>query len=162
GGVCRGLGISTPCKKPSRDGRRAKFLQKRGQITRRERLLLRSLVTPPGGSEHPAPGEGAGHKPGGKPWLPPSWCPRAARGRCCFRKTAPGEGTVPWRIPQMPASACPFGSRPNPLHATFLSHVLPRVEAHGRVFFRHVKSADRKEELLAELRGLAWAWYVGL
>jgi hypothetical protein len=47
------------------------------------------------------------------------------------------------------------------LHATFLAHVLPRVEAHGRVYFRHVRS-DRKEELLAELRGLAWKWYVRL
>ena len=41
------------------------------------------------------------------------------------------------------------------LHATFLAHVLPRVERHGRIYFRHVKSPDRKEELLAELRGLA-------
>jgi hypothetical protein len=40
------------------------------------------------------------------------------------------------------------------LHATFLAEVLPRVEAHGRVYFRHVRCPDRKEELLAELRGL--------
>src|SRR5262249_4397288 len=37
-----------------------------------------------------------------------------------------------------------------------------RVEAHGRVYFRHVRCPDRKEELLAELRGLAWKWYVRL
>src|SRR5262245_54037173 len=48
------------------------------------------------------------------------------------------------------------------LHATFLTQVLPRVEAHGRVYFRHVKCPDRKEELLAEMRGLAWKWFVGL
>jgi hypothetical protein len=48
------------------------------------------------------------------------------------------------------------------LHAVFLSHVLPRVEAHGRVYFRHVKCLHLKEELLAELRGLAWKWYVNL
>jgi hypothetical protein len=48
------------------------------------------------------------------------------------------------------------------LHVTFLSHVLPRVEHHGRCYFRHIKCPDRKEELLAELRGLAWKWYVGL
>jgi hypothetical protein len=46
--------------------------------------------------------------------------------------------------------------------AAFLTHVLPRVERHGRVYFRHVKCPDRKEELLAELRGLAWKWYVRL
>src|SRR5215468_9224539 len=42
------------------------------------------------------------------------------------------------------------------LQTTFLTHVLPRVEAHGRVYFRHVRCPHRKEELLAELRGLAW------
>jgi hypothetical protein len=36
------------------------------------------------------------------------------------------------------------------------------VERHGRVHFRHVRCRDRKEELLAELRGLAWKWYVRL
>jgi hypothetical protein len=48
------------------------------------------------------------------------------------------------------------------LQAVFLADVLPRVEAHGRVYFRHVRCRDRKEELLAELRGLAWKWYVRL
>src|SRR5215475_567017 len=51
---------------------------------------------------------------------------------------------------------------PQALHATFLTYVLPRVERHGRVYFRHVRCPDRKEELLAELRGLAWQWYVRL
>jgi hypothetical protein len=52
-----------------------------------------------------------------------------------------------------------------PLHSlqqTFLSEVLPRVEAHGRVYFRHVRCPDQKEELLAEMCGLAWKWYVRL
>jgi hypothetical protein len=48
------------------------------------------------------------------------------------------------------------------LHAAFLADVLPRVERHGHVYFRHVKCPDRQEELLAELRGLAWKWYVRL
>ena len=48
------------------------------------------------------------------------------------------------------------------LHATFLTHVLPRVERHGKIYFRQVRCPDRKEELLAELRGLAWKWYVRL
>src|SRR5262245_4002777 len=48
------------------------------------------------------------------------------------------------------------------LQPTFLTHVLPRVEQHGRVYFRNVKCSDRKEELLAEMRGLAWKWYIGL
>ena len=48
------------------------------------------------------------------------------------------------------------------LQATFITQVLPRVEAHGRIYFRHVKCPDRKEELLAEMCGLAWKWFVGL
>jgi hypothetical protein len=48
------------------------------------------------------------------------------------------------------------------LHAAFLADILPRVEQHGRVYFRHIKCPHQKEELLAELRGLAWKWYVGL
>jgi hypothetical protein len=33
------------------------------------------------------------------------------------------------------------------LQTTFLTHVLPRVEAHGRIYFRHVKCPHKKEEL---------------
>jgi hypothetical protein len=47
------------------------------------------------------------------------------------------------------------------LQATFLAEVLPRIDRHGQIYFRHV-NPDHKEELLAELRGLAWKWYVGL
>jgi hypothetical protein len=54
------------------------------------------------------------------------------------------------------------GNPVNSLHATFLAEVLPRVERHGKVYFRHVKCPDRKAELLAELRGLAWQWFVRL
>src|SRR5262249_44347388 len=35
-----------------------------------------------------------------------------------------------------------------------------RVSKDGTL--RHVRCPDRKEELLAELRGLAWAWFVRL
>jgi hypothetical protein len=62
----------------------------------------------------------------------------------------------------MSAFTSPSSSRSNPLHAPFLTQVLPRVERHGKIYFRHVKCPDRKEELLAELRGLAWKWYVRL
>lgn len=48
------------------------------------------------------------------------------------------------------------------LRETFLTEVLPRIEAHGRVCFRQVKDPERKEELLAELRGLAWLWFLQL
>ena len=61
-----------------------------------------------------------------------------------------------------PCLALAHAARLANLHATFLTHVLPRVEAHGRVYFRHVRCPHQKEELLAEMRGLAWKWYVGL
>jgi hypothetical protein len=48
------------------------------------------------------------------------------------------------------------------LQAQFEQLILPRVMRHGRVYFRHVKCPDRKEELLAEMQGLCWKWYVRL
>ncbi len=42
----------------------------------------------------------------------------------------------------------------------FLS-ILPRIELHGRVYFRHL-DADRREEAVAETVALAWAWFVRL
>jgi hypothetical protein len=48
------------------------------------------------------------------------------------------------------------------LQASFLAQVLPRIQLHGRISFRHVKCPHRKEELLAEMRGLAWLWFVRL
>jgi hypothetical protein len=57
--------------------------------------------------------------------------------------------------------ASPFGPGPNPLQADFLV-ILPRIERHGHVYFRHVGCPHRKEELLAELRGLCWKWFVTL
>jgi hypothetical protein len=48
------------------------------------------------------------------------------------------------------------------LQATFLSSVLPKVLSHGRVYFRHLKSADRKEEYIAEMVALTWKWHLRL
>ena len=47
------------------------------------------------------------------------------------------------------------------LHDRFLA-ILPAVERHGRVYFRHLKCAHRKEEALAEVRAIAWKWFVRL
>jgi hypothetical protein len=43
------------------------------------------------------------------------------------------------------------------LHAAFLL-ILPRVELHGRIFFRHL-SPDRREDAVQEMCGLGWRWY---
>jgi hypothetical protein len=40
--------------------------------------------------------------------------------------------------------------------------VLPRVQAHGRVYFRHLKSSERKEDAVQEMVALAWGWVIRL
>ncbi len=50
---------------------------------------------------------------------------------------------------------------PNPLHVVFLA-ILPRIERHGDVYFRHVRNASLKEEFIAEMVALAWKWCVRL
>jgi hypothetical protein len=48
------------------------------------------------------------------------------------------------------------------LQAAFLASVLPKVIAHGRVYFRHLRSAELKEEYLAEMVALTWKWHLRL
>ena len=47
------------------------------------------------------------------------------------------------------------------LHAHFLA-LLPRIETHGRIYFRHVKCQCKKDEAIAEMRALAWKWFLRL
>jgi hypothetical protein len=46
----------------------------------------------------------------------------------------------------------------DPLHADFLT-ILPRIELHGRVYFRH-KKPDKRDEAIAEMVALAWKSFV--
>jgi hypothetical protein len=48
------------------------------------------------------------------------------------------------------------------LQETFVGSVLPRVEAHGRLYFRHVRCRHHKQELLAEMAAISWRWFVRL
>jgi hypothetical protein len=48
------------------------------------------------------------------------------------------------------------------LQAAFLDLVLPKVLSHGRVYFRHLRSAELKEEYVAEMVALAWKWHLRL
>src|SRR4051812_46594496 len=50
---------------------------------------------------------------------------------------------------------------PQALPASFLA-LLPRIELHGLIYFRHVRCPHRREEALQEMRALAWAWYLRL
>jgi hypothetical protein len=47
------------------------------------------------------------------------------------------------------------------LQARFLS-ILPRIELHGRISFRHVRCADRRADAVAEVVAIAWKWHLGL
>jgi hypothetical protein len=47
---------------------------------------------------------------------------------------------------------------PEQLQARFLS-ILPRLERHGRVSFRHLRCRHRKEDAVQEMVGLAWKWF---
>jgi len=41
------------------------------------------------------------------------------------------------------------------LHAGFLQ-LLPRLQIHGRVYFRHLKCRQRRQDTVAEMTALAW------
>jgi hypothetical protein len=45
------------------------------------------------------------------------------------------------------------------LQDAFAAVVMPAVERHARVYFRHVKCPERRADLTAEAVGLAWKWF---
>jgi hypothetical protein len=47
------------------------------------------------------------------------------------------------------------------MHAGFLA-IVPRIEAHGRVYFRYVRCPDRREDAIAEMVALSWLWFLRL
>jgi hypothetical protein len=47
------------------------------------------------------------------------------------------------------------------LHHSFVA-ILPRIEAHAQMFFRHLKCHHQKDDAVAEVVGLCWKWFVRL
>jgi hypothetical protein len=47
------------------------------------------------------------------------------------------------------------------LQAAFLL-ILPRVELHGRIYFRHLRCPHQKADAIQEMRALAWQWFLRL
>jgi hypothetical protein len=45
-----------------------------------------------------------------------------------------------------------------PLHSSFLS-ILPRIQLHARISFRHVRCPFTREDLIAEMVGICWRWF---
>jgi hypothetical protein len=56
----------------------------------------------------------------------------------------------------------PAGQSAAAHHAAFCARILPAVERHGRVYFRHVKCPVRREDAIAEMVALSWKWFVRL
>jgi len=47
------------------------------------------------------------------------------------------------------------------LHSHFTS-LLPRIELHGRIYFRHLRCQHQKDDAIQEMRALAWKWFLRL
>jgi len=47
------------------------------------------------------------------------------------------------------------------LQARFLA-ILPRIQSHGLIYFRHLKCPHRREEAVAEMVAVAWKWCIRL
>jgi hypothetical protein len=45
------------------------------------------------------------------------------------------------------------------LHARFLA-LLPRIQTHARIHFRHVRCPGRQDDLVAEAVAIGWNWYL--
>jgi hypothetical protein len=47
------------------------------------------------------------------------------------------------------------------MHAEFLV-ILPRIEVHAKIVFRHLKCPGKKADAIAETLAVAWKWYRGI
>ena len=63
----------------------------------------------------------------------------------------------------MHAPLCPQGpgQGAGALHAAFVA-LLPRIEQHGRIYFRHVRCPHRKADAVQEMTALGWQWFLRL
>ena len=55
----------------------------------------------------------------------------------------------------------PTFSDPEALHAHFLC-ILPRIETHARIAFRHLRCPGKRDDAVAEVVAVAWKWYLRL
>jgi hypothetical protein len=52
-------------------------------------------------------------------------------------------------------------STPEALQSHFLE-ILPRVETHARIYFRHLRCPGRRDDAVAETVAVAWKWFLRL
>jgi hypothetical protein len=53
-------------------------------------------------------------------------------------------------------------AKPDATQALFLTLILPRVESHGLVAFRHLRCDDARQNAINEMVALAWRWTLRL
>ena len=86
--------------------------------------------------------------------------PARRRDRFGLHRTVPGTGNGPPGGGPFPViTSCQNAhavSLPD-LHAGFLA-ILPRIQRHAHVYFRHLRP-ERKQEMVAEALAQAWKWY---
>jgi hypothetical protein len=58
-------------------------------------------------------------------------------------------------------AALPIPPDPEWLHRQFLS-ILPRIERHANIYFRHVKCLQKRADLIAETIAHCWKWFCDL
>ena len=45
------------------------------------------------------------------------------------------------------------------LHAHFLQ-ILPRIETHARIHFRHLRCPGKRDDAIAEVVAVTWKWFL--
>src|SRR5262245_20342321 len=86
--------------------------------------------------------------------------PRQRVGAVRHRPDRPGVGGPQTRRLPVIAPATPAPSIDD-LHKAFL-RIAPRIERHGRVWFRGLKCADTRQDCVCEMLALAWRWFLHL
>ena len=63
----------------------------------------------------------------------------------------------------MHAPLCPqdTGTDAGALHTAFVA-LVPRIERHGRIYFRHVRCPHKKADAIQEMTALGWRWFLRL
>src|SRR5262245_30998840 len=78
-------------------------------------------------------------------------------GRFGFKQTGPSPSGGPFK--DIDPMCIPDGQL-NSIHDRFMA-LLPKIETHGKVVFRQLHPSN-KEEVLQEMRALAWKWFLRL
>jgi hypothetical protein len=61
----------------------------------------------------------------------------------------------------MPSINYPSSAESNLLQSRFLG-ILPKIERHGRCYFRHLRCSSTKEDRIAEMIAISWKWFLRL